>query len=112
MYNIVLAIIIIMYTAGFRAKALLLAWVSFAAWYYNYTLHQCRTVPRVLMPCSWNELSTYIPSLHISAPDGLFSGNECLTFVTNGTYILLYLYDVKIACSCMHVIVCMRNNER
>ena len=41
------------------------------------------------MPCEWSELSSKLPFLRIAAPDGLFSGNECLTFIENGEYWLL-----------------------
>ena len=79
-----------MHAAGLRVKAYTGSWVLdffFISSFAGTALHQCRTVPLVLMPCSWDELPTHIPSLRISAPDGLFSGSECLTFITNGTYV-------------------------
>ena len=36
------------------------------------------------MPCEWFELPMKLPFLRFAAPDGLFSGNECLTFIDKG----------------------------
>ena len=39
---------------------------------------------RVVLSCEWPDLQSKLHTLRIASPDGLFSGNECLTFISKG----------------------------
>lgn len=36
------------------------------------------------MPCSWSALPRKLSALRITSPNGIFSGNECITFIEKG----------------------------
>ena len=49
------------------------------------------SISAVAMPCGWSALPSKLSALHITSPNGLLSGNECLTFIEKGNWMSILL---------------------